>query len=134
MSEMPRVRSWPIWITLLVTLCGLPVYMATAHIPWARSTGGLMFAVMLVGVVAGLTMAAKNRKWWVRGVAGVNVLLTAFMAFGLFYIARLPADPAFAALATAPDFTLNDELDRPVSLAGELSKGPVHLVFYRGHW
>jgi peroxiredoxin len=34
----------------------------------------------------------------------------------------------------APDFTLNDQLGREVSLASELEKGPVALIFYRGEW
>jgi peroxiredoxin len=34
----------------------------------------------------------------------------------------------------APDFTLNDQLGREVSLAGELEQGPVVLLFYRGEW
>jgi len=34
----------------------------------------------------------------------------------------------------APDFVLNNALDKPVSLKEELKKGPVVLVFYRGAW
>jgi peroxiredoxin len=34
----------------------------------------------------------------------------------------------------APDFTLPDQLQRQVSLAGELEQGPVVLIFYRGEW
>ena len=34
----------------------------------------------------------------------------------------------------APDFTLHDQLGRQVSLAGELERGPVVLIFYRGEW
>lgn len=34
----------------------------------------------------------------------------------------------------APDFTLRDQLGRQVSLAGELERGPVVLIFYRGEW
>jgi peroxiredoxin len=34
----------------------------------------------------------------------------------------------------APDFTLADQLGRPVSLVGELEQGPVVLIFYRGEW
>ena len=134
MSETPRLRSWPIWITLLVTLSGLFVYMALITNAWVRATGVPMFALMAIGTVAGLAMAARNRKWWVRTVAGFNSLLLALMTFAFFFLARLPADPAFASLASAPDFTLNDESGHPVSLASELSKGPVHIVFYRGHW
>ena len=34
----------------------------------------------------------------------------------------------------APAFTLPDQLGREVSLAGELQRGPVVLIFYRGAW
>jgi peroxiredoxin len=34
----------------------------------------------------------------------------------------------------APDFMLRDQLGRQVSLAGELERGPVVLIFYRGEW
>lgn len=134
MSEIPRVRSWPIWITLLVTLSGPFVYMGLLQNAWVRATGAPMFALMAVGALAGWLVAVRNRKRLVRIVAGFNVLLLALMMFGFFVLARLPADPAFAALTTAPDFTLNDETGAPVSLAAARSGGPVHLVFYRGHW
>ena len=134
MSEMPRARAWPIWLTLLVTLSGPVVYVAFMQNAWVRATGAPMFALMAIGVLIGLAMAMRNRKRWVRVVAGFNALLLALMTFGFFFLARLPSDPAFASLASAPDFTLNDESGKPVSLAGELARGPVHLVFYRGHW
>ena len=34
----------------------------------------------------------------------------------------------------APGFTLQDQLGRDVSVAGELEQGPVVLIFYRGEW
>jgi peroxiredoxin len=34
----------------------------------------------------------------------------------------------------APGFTLPDQLGRRVSLDGELERGPVVLIFYRGEW
>lgn len=35
---------------------------------------------------------------------------------------------------TAPNFTLKNTLDEPISLYGELKKGPVVLTWYRGGW
>jgi cytochrome oxidase Cu insertion factor (SCO1/SenC/PrrC family) len=35
---------------------------------------------------------------------------------------------------TAPDFTLEDQSGRPVTLSGFRDQRPVVLVFYRGHW
>ena len=34
----------------------------------------------------------------------------------------------------APDFTLADSTDQPVSLASLRARGPVVLSFYRGRW
>ena len=34
----------------------------------------------------------------------------------------------------APDFTLEDQNGRPVTLSGFRGHRPVVLVFYRGHW
>lgn len=56
--------------------------------------------------------------------------------------ATLPSGVAPSAEATrpldvgakAPDVELRDVDDRPVALAGLLSKGPIALVFYRGGW
>lgn len=36
--------------------------------------------------------------------------------------------------ATAPDFTLSDQLGHEVRLADRLARGPVVLAFYRGEW
>lgn len=42
--------------------------------------------------------------------------------------------PPVATLAQAPDFSLPDESGKPVSLTELRRRGPVLLVFYRGHW
>jgi len=34
----------------------------------------------------------------------------------------------------APEFSLRDQNEEMVSLQGMLDRGPVLLVFYRGHW
>jgi sulfatase modifying factor 1 len=47
--------------------------------------------------------------------------------------ARLP-DPGLKVGEHAPDFTLPNAFGKPVSLSGQLAKGPVVLTFYRGAW
>jgi hypothetical protein len=48
---------------------------------------------------------------------------------------RVKEQPTLAASAkVAPGFTSRDHLGRPVSLDAALARGPVVLVFYRGHW
>lgn len=34
----------------------------------------------------------------------------------------------------APDFSLPNQIGKPVTLSGRLAKGPVVLTFYRGIW
>ena len=35
---------------------------------------------------------------------------------------------------TAPDFTLEDQTGRKLTLSAERGKQPVVLIFFRGHW
>jgi peroxiredoxin len=42
--------------------------------------------------------------------------------------------PGLAPGEQAPEFSLPDAMERPVSLKERLSSGPVVLVFYRGEW
>ncbi len=46
---------------------------------------------------------------------------------------QLP-DPGLKVGERAPDFTLPNAFGKPVSLSGQLAKGPVVLTFYRGAW
>lgn len=43
-------------------------------------------------------------------------------------------DKALNAGDKAPDFMLNNQMNKPVSLYSELEKGPVVLIWYRGGW
>jgi peroxiredoxin len=47
---------------------------------------------------------------------------------------RKVAENSLAVGAMAPDFTLNDHNDKPVSLAELLSKGKLVVCFFRGRW
>ena len=61
-------------------------------------------------------------------VIAIAIMLALWAFFGL---AKLPAT---ALPERAVDFTLPDQDGHPVTLAAELAKGPVLLVFFRGHW
>jgi len=100
-----------------------------------RSTGLPAFVLMGLGAGLGILAAKRDRRVWVRLIGVLNLGLLGLFAVGFFWLAALPlpADPA-AALTTAPDFTLRDQRNRLVSLRDETAKGPVLLVFYRGHW
>ena len=86
------------------------------------------------GKILGSIMAALS-------IAGIG-----FFMYGLFYVARQLPDSAAAPRVgqKAPDFTLPDQNDKPLTLA-ELLASPLAgaptaransalLIFYRGHW
>jgi cytochrome oxidase Cu insertion factor (SCO1/SenC/PrrC family) len=66
----------------------------------------------------------------------VALLVFAFFAYGVFYVARqLPASAAAPRVRQkAPDFTLPDQNGRPVGLADLISGKGALLIFYRGYW
>ena len=122
------------FLSLLLVVAGPFAYMASLENPLMRSTGLPAFALMAVGVVVGLVSAFSRPGRWPRVSAGLAMALTALFAFGFFVGMHIPDSPQFAAVDAAPDFTLPDQTGKPVSLRQELAKGPVLLVFYRGHW
>lgn len=50
------------------------------------------------------------------------------------WLAKGGADSALKEGDMAPDFTLPDVLNRPVTLSQLLAQGPVVVIFYRGEW
>lgn len=121
------------WGGLVLTLLGPFVYGAAMGYPMLRATG--LPAWLLMG--AGLAMCvqtarlAHRRTPWV--LAGVSGALLGLFVYAFFFMAALPESKA-AEVKRAPDFTLNDHAGRPFHLSEELTKGPILLVFYRGHW
>ena len=63
------------------------------------------------------------------------------LAFALVLLALMLASPALRAADAPPgvgdappDFTLEDQNGRAVTLSAEWKSQPVVLIFYRGHW
>lgn len=121
-------------VSLLVVVAAPFVYMATMRNAYLRSSGVLMFLMMGLGCGAGLAAARRVRRKWTTGIAVVNLLLTGFLAYGFFVLAKLPAVAGPDEAAAVADFTLPDHAGRHVTLYEELEKGPVMLIFYRGAW
>jgi cytochrome oxidase Cu insertion factor (SCO1/SenC/PrrC family) len=96
-----------------------------------RSTGATAWMLLASALFLSLSAAWRDRRRWVRAVAVFELAVAALGLWAFFVWARLPADRL---PAQAPDFTLPDEDGRPVTLSSELARGPVLLVFYRGHW
>ena len=117
----------------------------TREFPWANL---ILFAISISLLLLGLRQAFKPGK---RIVSRIFSSLAA--AFGIFMLAALlfviyvagswlPASSAAPQVGQkAPDFTLNDVNDKPVTLAQLLTE-PVNntppkavlLIFYRGYW
>ncbi len=122
---------------LLAVLLGLlaPIAWAqTLDTPWLRASGAAAWTLLGVALLLGLSAARADRRLVVRALAALDVVLLGAFAWLFFGLAALHAQPVADELSRAPDFTLPDQEGRPVPLAAELARGPVLLVFYRGHW
>jgi cytochrome oxidase Cu insertion factor (SCO1/SenC/PrrC family) len=96
-----------------------------------RASGATVWVMLTSALFLGLTAAWRDARLWVRAVVALELVVGALFLWGFFAFARLPqaVPPRYA-----PDFTLPDHEGRPVTLSEELRKGPVLLVFFRGHW
>ena len=118
----------------VLSLGGPVGYMLLLEQPFIRSTGLPAFLLLVVGVPLGIYAAAGDRRGWVRGAALLDVLILAVFSGYFFGMARLPAAGPLAGITTAPDFTLQNQEGKWVSLGEARQSGPVLLVFYRGYW
>lgn len=67
---------------------------------------------------------------WMKALAFLIVL---FGIGGCGYFIK-PRGEVMPVQAKAPEFSLLDQNGKQVSLRKLLSRGPVVIVFYRGHW
>ena len=144
--------NWKIWAGFVLSLVAAFSYPflfvrwpITREFPWANL---ILFAIALVLLFLGLRRAFKPDKGVVSKIfsslaAAFGVLLLAGLLFMFFVMGSwLPASSGAPQVRQkAPDFTLTDSNDQPVTLAQLLSepinnKSPrgVLLVFYRGYW
>jgi len=133
-SLEPTRRTGLALAALGLSLAAPLAYVATMGVPFLLRTGAASWGVVAVGLAAGLAAARADRRLGIRILAGADVAIAAFWTFGFFGMAALPAAAAAERLQKAPDFTLQDEGGRPVSLAEARASGPVLLVFFRGAW
>jgi hypothetical protein len=161
-----RRFNWPIWTGFLLSIVAFLSYFfvfvwfpSTRDFPWANL---LLFGLSAALIVVGLRRAfapdrnletdnspsegvRRPRRSKIVGVilATISVAICGVFIFATFIFARrLPASAEHPRVGqTAPDFTLADTNNKPVSLAelrttpvkGNAPKG-VLLVFYRGYW
>ena len=144
--------NWQIWAGFVLSLFAELSYpllfvrwATTREFPWANL---VLFAIALVLLFLGLRRAFRSDKRIVSKVlsslaAAFGVLLLAGLLFIVFVAGRwLPASAGAPQVGQkAPDFSLTDSNNRPVTLAqllaepinNQLPKG-VLLIFYRGYW
>lgn len=157
-----KAFNWPLWAGFLLTFIAFLSYPfffinwpVTRDFPWASL---LLFAIAAVLLFLGLRRAFKPGRRLVSKivapvVAMLSLLILAFFVFISFIESRrMPASQAAPSVGKkAPDFTLADTNNAPVSLSELLAKpiepaGPamvteakrptrgVLLIFYRGYW
>jgi ABC-type transport system involved in cytochrome c biogenesis permease subunit len=147
-----RKINWPLWLGFLLSVFAFLSYPlvfvrlpATRDFPWANL---LLFAVSAILLFRGLRRSFSPERSRGAKIVGaiVSVLgagIFAFFIFGVFIFARqLPASQGAPQVGQkAPEFTLSDTDNKPVSLA-ELTSAPIKgkapkgvlLIFYRGYW
>lgn len=144
--------NWQIWAGFLLSLVAgysYPfVFMRwpiTRDFPWANL---ILFAIALAFLFLGLRRAFKPDKRLFSKIfsslaAALGLLMVAGFLFAVFVFGRwVPASAGAPQVGQkAPDFTLTDPNNKPVTLAQLLSepinnKPPkgVLLIFYRGYW
>jgi len=152
MPDFMKRLNRPIWAGFVLSLfAGLSYpflfvrWAITREFPWANL---VLFAIALVLLFLGLRRAFKPDKRIVSKVfssltAAFGVLLLAGFLFMFFVMGSwLPRSLGAPQVGQkAPDFTLTDSNDKPVTLAQLLiepiaNKPPkaVLLIFYRGYW
>ncbi|HYJ89435.1 MAG TPA: hypothetical protein VEW46_25465 [Pyrinomonadaceae bacterium] len=148
---MKRI-NWQLWAGFVLSLfAGLsyPLLLSdwelTRDYAWANLA---MFAPAMVLLILGLRRAFKPDKRLVSKIFGslaaaFGVSLLAGLLFLVFVAFRWLPESAGAPQVgqKAPDFTLTDVNNKPVTLVQLLSEpinnkppGAVLLIFYRGYW
>ncbi len=148
-----RRWNWSIWTGFLVCVAGAFSYIFFARFPLTRDVPWVSFLLFLAGLsllAVGLKRAFTRADQY-RGkifgpiLATLSLLLIGFFCFAVLVSTRqLPSSSSAPRLGQkAPDFSMLDTSNHPVSLAallaaplpgsGKPAKG-VLLVFYRGYW
>ena len=144
--------NWQIWAGFVLSLVAAFSYPfvffrwpITRDYPWVNL---ILFAIAMVLLFLGLRRAFKPDKKIFSKIfsslaAALGVLFFAGLLFGVFVAGRwLPASAGAPQVGQkAPDFTLTDSNNKPVTLAQLLTE-PVNnqppkgvlLIFYRGYW
>ena len=136
---MKRPFNWRLWSGLGLAVVAIVSYFAvftrfpvTRDVPWVPF---LLFVVAAVLLIGGWRRATGKIVPSIVALAGF-LLMGAFTFMVTVGSKGLPVAAGAPAIGQkAPDFTLPDTNNRPVSLSSALAgSNGVVLVFYRGYW
>jgi hypothetical protein len=113
---------------------GTLAYVALLGVPWSRESGVLAFVPQLLACGMAVLAWRGDRRLVARLPAALVGLLALAFAWTFFVVARLPAPGTFETLARAPDVRLAQAEGGSLTLSEAAARGPVLLVFFRGHW
>lgn len=122
------------WLGFALAAAGVAAYVLLLGERFLRVSGVAAFAPLAVGLGMSLLAWRRAPGWATRIAAFLTVGLAVAFSWVFFVVARLPAPSTFERLDVAPDFTLAAGADRSFHLADEVERGPLLLVFFRGHW
>jgi len=142
---MKRKWNWPLWVGFVIAVGGLFSYEyfaqfpITRDFPWANLLlFGLGATLLLIGL-----FRAFGRPQLFRGkifgsiLTAIALFLFGFFCYEIFYLLRQVPLSAHAPRVgqKAPEFTLPDQNDKPITLADLVSNSKATLlIFYRGFW
>ncbi len=120
---------------LVLAVGGFASYFALLADATVRATAWPTFTMLSVGAALGVAAVRRRRRWWTVALGTADVGAAVLFVYLFFIEFSLPVAAAKPAAADpAPTFSLPDEHGTPVALADFRGRGPVLLVFYRGHW
>lgn len=129
-----RANSWA-WVGLALSAVGGISYFLLMNIPWIRSTALPNTILAVAGLVFSVIALARKRTWVTICAGTLSLMISGGFLASVHVLMRLPADQHVVAVGkTAPDFAIPNQYGRTVQLSALRGRGPILLVFYRGHW
>ena len=122
-------------LSLVIAVAAVPAYSLLLRVPLVRNHPEGYVVAFAVAMLLAIVAVRRGGRWSAWIALSVATVLLFMGAWFNFVVARIPAASANVRVGQpAPDFTLNDAMGRPVSLADFRGRKPVVLVFYRGYW
>lgn len=120
---------------IALVVCSIAIYPPLMDIAWIRSTAAPTWVGFSLAALCALIAMRRDRRIWIRAIAGLTLALILFGVYAFFGLARLPqSDGVPLPGARIPAVVLPDQDNRPVDLQAAARTGPTLLVFYRGFW